>query len=346
MFPAPPTGALHRSDPTAAKAGSLGDGQAAGENETPLAGLAACRPRPTAFRNGSRRLTGPAAAVLSRSKAQGGTDRKPGRERPDHLRHRGAIASRRRRAASVAVAVARYVGAVLEELADDAAVWNSDETGFPKKGTKSVGVKRQYSGTLGRTDNCQVAVFGDYCSTRGQTFMDRRLFLPEEGLAGPRERLLVRRSLGQEPELKYDRANAPAEVPLLKLAQVRATRWTIEENIESGKGECGLDEYEARGWAGWHPHTALSVTALAFLVLQRARTREKGVATAQCPRCSLLVHLEVRMWDVAEILRWSELRRERNRWPLATASDGWLNYAGAACEVEQANLRCNPNCIL
>src|SRR4051812_21400480 len=69
---------------------------------------------------------------------------------------------------------------VLETLADDDAVWNSDETGFPKKGAKSVGVKRQYSGTLGRTDNCQVAVFANYSSAKGHTFMDRRLFLPEE----------------------------------------------------------------------------------------------------------------------------------------------------------------------
>src|SRR5205085_10891417 len=65
---------------------------------------------------------------------------------------------------------------VLAALADDDAVWNSDETGFPKKGTKSVGVKRQYSGTLGRTDNCQVAVFANYCSAQGHTFLDRRLF--------------------------------------------------------------------------------------------------------------------------------------------------------------------------
>jgi SRSO17 transposase len=59
--------------------------------------------------------------------------------------------------------------AVLEALADDDAVWNSDETGFPKKGTRSVGVKRQYSGTLGRTDNCQVAVFANYSSGTGAT---------------------------------------------------------------------------------------------------------------------------------------------------------------------------------
>jgi len=316
---------------------------------------------------------------------------------------------------------------VLKVLADDDAVWNSDETGFPKKGTKSVGVKRQYSGTLGRTDNCQIGVFANYCSVRGHTLMDRRLFLPEEwandrdrreeagvpagvifrtkpelalamlanavaegvpfrwvggdsvygtsptfvqgvrqlgkwyvldssaearvwtsepqvippekrpksslgrrctqplvigepkrvdevvaalsanawqrstvaegsqgplvyeyaqvwvwfseeGLPGPRERLLVRRSLGQEPELKYQRSNAAAEVTLLKLAQVRATRWTIEEDIQSAKGECGLDEYETRGWTGWHHHTTLSLLALAFLVLQRVRVGEKRAA--------------------------------------------------------------------
>ncbi len=69
---------------------------------------------------------------------------------------------------------------LLDALADEDAVWNSDETGFPKKGAKSVGVKRPYGGTLGRTDNCQVAVFANYCSPTGHAFMDRRLFLPEE----------------------------------------------------------------------------------------------------------------------------------------------------------------------
>jgi SRSO17 transposase len=69
---------------------------------------------------------------------------------------------------------------VLEGLAEDDAVCNYDETGFAKKGSKSVGVKRQYSGTLGRTDNCQIGVFANYCSAKGHTFMDRRLFLPKE----------------------------------------------------------------------------------------------------------------------------------------------------------------------
>ena len=69
---------------------------------------------------------------------------------------------------------------VTESLGDEKGTINIDETGFPKKGKKSVGVKRQYSGTLGRVDNCQVGVFANYCSDKGHTFIDRRIYLPEE----------------------------------------------------------------------------------------------------------------------------------------------------------------------
>jgi hypothetical protein len=101
------------------------------------------------------------------------------------------------------------------------------------------------------------------------------VWFSEAGLPGPKERLLAGRTIAQEPELKYHRSNAPAEVRLEKLAAVRGTRWTIEEDIQSGKGECGLDEYETRGWVGWHHPTALSLLALAFLVLQKQRLGEK-----------------------------------------------------------------------
>lgn len=76
---------------------------------------------------------------------------------------------------------------VADEWGDPEAVAVVDETGFPKKGTKSVGVKRQYSGTLGRTENCQVGVFVGYHAAKGHAPIDRRLFLPEEwAAAGPR----------------------------------------------------------------------------------------------------------------------------------------------------------------
>jgi SRSO17 transposase len=308
---------------------------------------------------------------------------------------------------------------VTEEWGDPEAVVTVDETGFPKKGGKSVGVKRQYTGTLGRTENCQVGVFLAYHAAKGHSLLDRRLFLPEdwaadrprreaagvpegvifrtkpglalamvadaaaaglpfrwvagdsvygdsptfcqgvralgkwyvldssadarvwtaqpevippgrkpargrattrpevltkparvdevvaglpasawrrvtvaagsqgpliyeyaevrvwfseEGLPSGPERLLVRRSLGQEPELKYHRTNAPPAVGLAAVAAVRSKRWGIEQDIQNAKGECGLDEYETRGWVGWHHHTALSVLALWFLARQRERS--------------------------------------------------------------------------
>jgi SRSO17 transposase len=316
---------------------------------------------------------------------------------------------------------------VVEVLGDAKGTVNIDETGFGKKGKKSVGVKRQYSGTLGRVDNCQVGVFANYCSPKGHAFIDRRLFLPEEwaedqdrreeagvpegvvfrtkpelglemleiavkeqipftwvggdsiygdspvfvqgvralgkwyvldvsstarvwltkpelrkaracrssrrgsakrakattkpitvreaaaqlspsdfrritvseGSQGPivyeyaeitvwfsedgvpasePERLLVRRSCTQEAEVKYHRSNAPSKVTLQRLAEQRSYRWTIEQDIQAAKGECGLDEYETRGWLGWHHHTALSILALLFLVLQKVRLGKKRAA--------------------------------------------------------------------
>ena len=53
-----------------------------------------------------------------------------------------------------------------------------DETGFPKKGDKSVGVARQYCGTLGKVANCQLGVFLAYVSEQGHALVDKRLYLP------------------------------------------------------------------------------------------------------------------------------------------------------------------------
>jgi SRSO17 transposase len=69
---------------------------------------------------------------------------------------------------------------VIERFGEADGIGIVDETGFLKKGTKSVGVKRQYCGTAGKIENCQIGVFLTYCSRRGYTFLDRRLYLPEE----------------------------------------------------------------------------------------------------------------------------------------------------------------------
>lgn len=69
---------------------------------------------------------------------------------------------------------------VVEHLGSDEAVLVLDETGFLKKGTHSVGVQRQYSGTAGRIENAQVAVFLCYATPARAAFLDRALYLPKE----------------------------------------------------------------------------------------------------------------------------------------------------------------------
>jgi SRSO17 transposase len=286
---------------------------------------------------------------------------------------------------------------VMERLGDPVTgVLVIDETGFLKKGTHSVGVARQYSGTAGKVENCQIGVFLTYASARGATFLDRRLYLPEhwaadavrrsaakvpssvtfqtkpqlaramlahafgngvtagwvaadsaygcdrtlrlwlarrrqayvvgvrrdervwvltsagprrqrtvaqvaaelvpadwqrlsagDGAKGPRwydwawvpvsglrqddwaSWLLIRRSGGDAPELAFFLVAGPAATTLGQAVRVAGQRWTIEQCVEEGKGETGLDEYEVRHWPSWHRHITLSMLAHAFLATHR-----------------------------------------------------------------------------
>lgn len=279
-------------------------------------------------------------------------------------------------------------------LADDSSVGVVDETGFLKKGSSSVGVARQYSGTAGKIENCQVGVFLAYASTRGHTLLDRELYLPQEWtddrersrragvpeqrafatkpalalqmlqrtfeaglklawvtgdsiygddrtlrqwlesrpqpyvlavsgketvwlaahqrqvktilaelpvdgwetlsagagskgqrwydwrpleLSEPPERgfkrlLLVRRSISDPSELTGYIVYARIGTSLAEMVRVAGTRWTVEESIQTAKGEVGLDHYEVRSWNGWYRHITLAMWASAFLSVIRNET--------------------------------------------------------------------------
>ena len=77
---------------------------------------------------------------------------------------------------------------VAAELADPDGVLVLDPSGFPKKGTASCGVARQWCGRLGKVENCQVGVFLAYVGARGYAPLDRQLYLPEEWAADPKRR--------------------------------------------------------------------------------------------------------------------------------------------------------------
>src|SRR5215210_6639290 len=154
-------------------------------------------------------------------------------------------------------------GYVTEHLDDENAVLVVDETGFIKKGTSSVGVKRQYTGTAGKTENCQVGVFLAYASRRGQAFIDRELYLPEEWA---------------QDQHRRERAGVPERVrmrtkPLLAREMlgraldggVRAA-WVVADSVYGDTRRLGmfLEEREqpyvlgvsgkAYAWAGFRQH--------------------------------------------------------------------------------------------
>jgi SRSO17 transposase len=91
------------------------------------------------------------------------------------------------------------VGYVHEHLADPRGVLIVDETGFLKKGTKSAGVQRQYSGTAGRIENCQIGVFLAFAGHKGHALLDRELYLPKEWA----EDQARRKSAGVPPEVAF-----------------------------------------------------------------------------------------------------------------------------------------------
>jgi SRSO17 transposase len=89
----------------------------------------------------------------------------------------------------------------MEHLAAPGGILVADPTGFAKKGTQSVGVQRQYSGTLGRIDNCQIATFLAYVTpTRERVLLDRRLYLPKKSWMDDPARLT---EAGVPPDLTF-----------------------------------------------------------------------------------------------------------------------------------------------
>jgi SRSO17 transposase len=106
--------------------------------------------------------------------------------------------------------------------------------------------------------------------TRVRTLRKRRL--------GPEEWLMAIRHLesdGSEPDLSYHLAWAPQEASLEQWVRRHARRHQIEQMLEHGKGEAGLDHYEVRSYVGWHHHMTLSLLALWFLSLERQAMGKK-----------------------------------------------------------------------
>ena len=135
-----------------------------------------------------------------------------------------------------------YVGRL---LSGSEGVFVLDETGFPKKGKKSVGVTRQYCGTLGKIANCQQGVFLAYVSEQGHALVDKRLYLPREWTDDP-DRC---REAGVPEDVTYQ---STAELGYSMLQQARkaghlAGRWVTADEAY-GKVPTLRDDLDSAGW--------------------------------------------------------------------------------------------------
>jgi SRSO17 transposase len=106
----------------------------------------------------------------------------------------------------------KYRYYVAEDLGSPEGALIFDESGFVKKGQESIGVAKQYCGTIGKVDNCQVGVFAGYVSENGYALVDKRLFIPEKWFA---DEYSVRRKKCKLPEEKVFKTKPQLAVEML-----------------------------------------------------------------------------------------------------------------------------------
>ena len=100
----------------------------------------------------------------------------------------------------------------------------------------------------------------------------RRVELSAPTQQGWKRFLLIRRSISDPSELTGYIVFAKAQTTLTELVRVAGTRWTVEESIQTAKGEVGLDHYEVHSFSGWYRHMTLVMWAGAFLSVIREET--------------------------------------------------------------------------
>ena len=109
--------------------------------------------------------------------------------------------------------ISKYRSFVNDDLGSPDGALIFDESGFVKKGQDSIGVARQYCGTIGKVDNCQVGVFAAYVSEHGYALLDKKLFIPEQWFT---DNYRVRRQKCDLPENATFQSKPTLAVEMLK----------------------------------------------------------------------------------------------------------------------------------
>ena len=202
-------------------------------------------------------------------------------------------------------------GYVMEHLEGEDGVLVIDETGFVKKGKKSVGVARQYSGTAGRRENSQMGVFLLYASKKGAAFIDRALYLPEEWM---QDRMRCREA-GVPEVVKFATKGKLAQQMLARAfaAGVKAD-WVLADTVY------GYDEM--RDWLeSLHQKYVLAVPET-HLVWSRGEPQPVGLLAALLPTSAWIPLSAGEGSQGARLYEWAwmQLPYERER------GEGWVSW--------------------
>jgi SRSO17 transposase len=204
---------------------------------------------------------------------------------------------------------------VVEHLGDPAAVLVIDETGFLKKGTKSVGVARQYSGTAGRIENCQIGVFLAYASPRGRAFLDRALYLPKAWAEDPARR----EAAGVPPDIRFATKGELAQTMLARAfaAEVPAAWVTGDEVYGNDGGLRRWLESQQRPYVlavacshpVWHDGVQVRSDALVGQIPEDGWQRIDVGAGSKGPRLYDWACARLPYWTAAGWTQWLLIRR-------------------------------------
>ena len=204
---------------------------------------------------------------------------------------------------------------VVEHLGDAEAVLVIDETGFLKKGSKSVGVARQYSGTAGRIENCQIGVFLAYASPRGHAFLDRALYLPKNWA----EDAARREAAGVPPDVRFATKGELAQVMLARaFAAAVPAAWVTGDEIYGNDGTLRrwLEGQQrpyvlavARSHPIWHDGVQVRVEALLAEVPEDGWQRIEGGAGSKGPRLYDWACARLPYWTPEGWAQWLLIRR-------------------------------------
>jgi SRSO17 transposase len=160
---------------------------------------------------------------------------------------------------------------IVQHLEDPDAVLVIDETGFLKKGCHAAGVARQYSGTAGRIDNCQIGVFLAYASRHGQALLDRELYLPKAWTDDPSRC----RQAGIPEARRFATKPQLAQAMLQRaLAAGMPGRWVTGDSVYG-------DDRRLRLWLEDHPHAyVLAVSGKEYVWLDWHQCQVKTILAA------------------------------------------------------------------